>query len=164
MLHHRCSHFFTILTSNKLEARFLIENIFTDIVFSYFTIKTANQILPDVIKKYNFVLACKNEVMQTEKQIQLSVTTSNNFKEYVELKQLLNSKISKFYQSIEDLESTGVVVKSIDEGLLDFPAKRFDDEVWLCWKAGETEIKFWHEKDSGFNGRKPIEVSDESLV
>ena len=102
--------------------------------------------------------------MQAEKQIQLSVTTSNNFKEYVELKQLLNSKISKFYQSIEDLESTGVVVKSIDEGLLDFPAKRFDDEVWLCWKAGETEIKFWHEKDSGFNGRKPIEVSDESLV
>lgn len=164
MLHHHCSYFFTILTSNKLEARFLIESIFIDNVFSYFTIKTANQILPDVIKKYNFVLTCKNEVMQAEKQIQLSVSTSNNFKEYVELKQLLNSKISRFYQSIEDLESTGVVVKSIDEGLLDFPAKRFDDEIWLCWKAGETEIKFWHEKDSGFNGRKPIEVSDESLV
>ena len=133
-------------------------------MFSYFTIKTANQVLPNVIKKYNYVLSCKNEIMQAEKQIQLSVSTSNNFKEYVELKQQLNSKITKFYQSVEDLESTGVVVKSIDEGLLDFPAKRFDDEVWLCWKAGETEIKFWHEKDSGFNGRKPIEVSDESLV
>ena len=133
-------------------------------MFSYFTIKTANQILPDVIKKYNYVLSCKNEVMQAEKQIQLSVSTSNNFKEYVELKQQLNSKITKFYHSIEELENTGVVVKSIDQGLLDFPAKRFDDEVWLCWKAGETEIKFWHEKDSGFNGRKPIEVSDESLV
>ena len=133
-------------------------------MFSYFTIKTANEVLPDVIKKYNYVLSCKNEVMQAEKQIQLSVSTSNNFKEYVELKQQLNSKITKFYHSIEDLESTGVVVKSIDQGLLDFPAKRFDDEVWLCWKAGETEIKFWHDKDSGFNGRKPIEVSDESLV
>ena len=29
---------------------------------------------------------------------------------------------------------------------------------------GETEIKFWHEKDSGFMGRKPIEVSDETLI
>ena len=94
----------------------------------------------------------------------ITQTTSNNFKEYVELKQQLNSKITKFYHSIEDLENTGVVVKSIDQGLLDFPAKRFDDEVWLCWKEGETEIKFWHDKDSGFNGRKPIEVSDESLV
>ena len=47
---------------------------------------------------------------------------------------------------------------------IDFPSKRFDEEVWLCWKYGETEIKFWHEKDSGFMGRKPIEVSDESLV
>ena len=133
-------------------------------MFSYFTINTANHVLPDVIKKYNYVLSCKNEVMQAEKQIQMSVSTSNNFKEYVELKQQLNAKITKFYHSIEELENTGVVVKSIDEGLLDFPAKRFDEEVWLCWKAGETEIKFWHEKDSGFNGRKPIEVSDESLV
>jgi len=133
-------------------------------MFSYFTIKTANQILPDVIKKYNYVLGCKNEIMLIEKQIQLSVSTPNNFKEHVELKQQLNSKITKFYQAIEDLESTGIVVKSIEQGLLDFPAKRFDDEVWLCWKSGETEIKFWHEKDSGFNGRKPIEVSDETLV
>ena len=133
-------------------------------MFTYFTTKTANEVLPEVIKKYNYVLACKSEIMQAEKQIQMSISTSNNFKEYVELKQNLNSKITKFYQSIEDLEATGVVVKSIDEGLLDFPSKRFDDEVWLCWKSGETEIKFWHEKDSGFSGRKPIEVSDESLV
>lgn len=57
-----------------------------------------------------------------------------------------------------------MVVKSIEQGLLDFPSKRFDEEVWLCWKYGETEIKFWHEKDSGFMGRKPVEISDESLV
>ncbi len=31
-------------------------------------------------------------------------------------------------------------------------------------KKGETEIKFWHEKDIGFSGRKPISVDDESLV
>ena len=133
-------------------------------MFSYFTINTANKVLPDVIQKYAYVLECKNEIMKTEKQIQLSVNSTNSFKEYVELKQQLNSKITKFYHAVEELENTGVVVKSIDEGLLDFPAKRFDEEVWLCWKTGETEIKFWHEKDSGFNGRKPIEVSDESLV
>jgi hypothetical protein len=133
-------------------------------MFSYFTTKDANQALPDVIKKFEFALAKKNEVSKIEQELQMNLETTNSFESYVLLKQKLNSAITKFYESVEILENTGVVVKSIDQGLLDFPSKRFDEEVWLCWKYGETEIKFWHEKDSGFMGRKPIEVSDESLV
>ena len=133
-------------------------------MFSFFTTSEANAALPDVIKKYEYALAKQTEVRKLEQQLQMCVSTTNSFEEYVTLKQQLNSMITKFYESVEILESTGVVVKSIDQGLLDFPAKRFDEEVWLCWKYGETEIKFWHEKDSGFMGRKPIEVSDESLV
>jgi hypothetical protein len=92
------------------------------------------------------------------------LSTSNKFDEYIPLKQKLNTAITQFYEASENLEKTGVVVKSIDQGLLDFPSKRFDEDVWLCWKYGETEIKFWHEKDSGYMGRKPVDVSDESLV
>ena len=133
-------------------------------MFSFFTTSEANQALPDVIKKYEYALAKQNEVKKIEQQLQMSISTTNSFEDYVTLKQQLNSAITKMYEAIEILENTGVVVKSIDRGLLDFPSKRFDDEVWLCWKYGETEIKFWHEKDSGFMGRKPIEVDDESLV
>ena len=133
-------------------------------MFSFFTTNEANVALPDVIKKYEYALAKQTEVRKIEQQLQMVVSTTNSFEEYVTLKQKLNSMITKFYESVEILENTGVVVKSIEQGLLDFPAKRFDEEVWLCWKYGETEIKFWHEKDSGFMGRKPIEVSDESLV
>ena len=133
-------------------------------MFSFFTTAEANAALPDVIKKYEYSLAKKTEIAKIEQELQMSVSTTNSFEEYVTLKQKLNSAITKFYESVEILESTGVVVKSIEQGLLDFPSKRFDEEVWLCWKYGETEIKFWHEKDSGFMGRKPIEVSDDSLV
>jgi len=133
-------------------------------MFSYFTINEANHALPDIIKKFEFSMGKKNIVSKLEQELQMSLTTANTFEQYVSLKQKLNSAITKFYESIETLENTGVVVKSIEQGLLDFPSKRFDEEVWLCWKYGETEIKFWHEKDSGFMGRKPIEVSDESLI
>ena len=133
-------------------------------MFSYFTTNDANQALPDVIKKFEFTLAKKNEVSKLEQELQMSLITTNTFEEYVLLKQKLNSAITTFYEAVEMLENTGVVVKSIEQGLLDFPSKRFDEDVWLCWKYGETEIKFWHEKDSGFMGRKPIEVSDESLI
>ncbi|MCV0430212.1 DUF2203 domain-containing protein [Nitrosopumilus sp.] len=133
-------------------------------MFSYFTPAEANSALPDVVKKYEYALAKNTEVKKIEHELQISISATNSFESYVNLKQKLNSAITKFYESVEILENTGVVVKSIEQGLLDFPSKRFDEEIWLCWKYGETEIKFWHEKDSGFMGRKPIEVSDDSLV
>ena len=133
-------------------------------MFSFFTTAEANAALPDVIKKFEYALSKKNEVSKIEQQLQMSLSTTNSFEEFITLKQKLNSAVTKFYESLEILENTGVSVKSIEQGLLDFPSKRFDEEVWLCWKYGETEIKFWHEKDSGFMGRKPIEVNDESLV
>jgi len=133
-------------------------------MFSFFTTNEANKVLPDVIKKFEYALAKKNEVTKLEQQLQISLSTTNSFEKYVTLKQNLNSAITQFYESVEILENTGVVVKSIEQGLLDFPSKRFDEEVWLCWKYGENQIKFWHEKDSGFMGRKPVEVSDDSLI
>ena len=131
---------------------------------SYFSVSDANEILPLVIKKFNYAKKAKAEVKKIEQQLTSGITPTTSLEEYTVIKRKLNSSITKFYQSIEDLENTGVSLKGLDEGLLDFPAKRFDEEIWLCWKEGETEIKFWHEKDTGFMGRKPISVSNESLV
>ena len=131
---------------------------------SYFSVNDANKILPSVIKKFDHAKKIKIEVMKMEKQLSSGVTSVTSLEEYSMIKRKFNSLVTEFYQSIEDLESTGVVLKGLDEGLLDFPAKRFNEEIWLCWKECEKEIKFWHEKDSGFMGRKPISVSNESLV
>ena len=130
-------------------------------MFRYFTIKSANEALPSVIEKFNNLKKQKNEIMKAEQDLQMSASSLD---EYMTQKQKLNSEMTKFYQLIEDLEAIGVSLKGIDQGLLDFPSRRFNEDVWLCWKDGETEIKFWHELDTGFNGRKPITVSDESLV
>ena len=133
-------------------------------MFKYFTVQTANEVLPLVIQKYDNIKKQKNEVIKAEQELQVTLSDNDTFEGYVVLKQKLNQELSKFYKTIEELEETGVVMKGLEQGLLDFPSKRFDQEVWLCWKDGETEIKFWHEKDSGFMGRKPIEVNDESLI
>ena len=131
---------------------------------NYFTIKSANEMLPIIIEKFQKIKQEKNEVEKMEQKLQMNLSGTSNLDDYVTLKQNLNASVTKFYTSIEELEKTGVVLKGLEEGLLDFPSKKFDDEIWLCWKEGETEIKFWHEKDVGFNGRKPIDVNKESLV
>mgnify|MGYP006117670699 FL=1 len=133
-------------------------------MFTYFTIKSANEALPGIIEKFNNLKKQKNEIIKAEQELQIIMSSTENFEKYITQKQKLNSYMTKFYQLIEDLEATGVSLKGLDQGLLDFPSKRFDEDVWLCWKDGETEIKFWHDMNSGFNGRKPISISDESLV
>ncbi len=133
-------------------------------MFSHFTIEDANKLLPSVIKKFKDIVSLKNEVVKIQSEMETNPRYMSSFKDYALKKQELNTAITNFYKAIEDLESTGVMVKSIEEGLLDFPSLRFNEEVWLCWKEGETEIKFWHGKDEGFTGRKPLSVSDESLV
>jgi hypothetical protein len=131
---------------------------------NYFTIKSANDMLPTIIEKFQKIKQGKNEIEKMEQKLQMNLSGTSNLDDYVTLKQNLNASVTKFYSSIEELEKTGVVLKGLEEGLLDFPSKKFDDEIWLCWKEGETEIKFWHEKDVGFNGRKPVDVNKESLV
>jgi hypothetical protein len=129
-------------------------------MFSHFTLKEVNAMLPSVIKKFKDLVNLKNEVVRIQAEIETNPKYMSSFKEYALKKQELNTAISSFYKAIEDMESTGITIKSIDDGLLDFPSLRFNEEIWLCWKEGETEIKFWHGKDEGFNGRKPVENVD----
>ena len=58
---------------------------------------------------------------------------------------------------IEKIQESGVVLKDLERGLCDFPALRDGDQVYLCWKLGEPEIRWWHPLDSGFSGRQPLE-------
>jgi hypothetical protein len=69
----------------------------------------------------------------------------------------LNEQIQNVLEQIQD---TGCVVKDLDVGLLDFPARINDEDVYLCWKLGEDRIRFYHRQDEGFSGRKPIDPRD----
>lgn len=55
------------------------------------------------------------------------------------------------------LQALGLVVREIEGGLVDFPAIREGREVYLCWRAGEESVCHWHELDTGFGGRRPLE-------
>jgi hypothetical protein len=41
--------------------------------------------------------------------------------------------------------------------LLDFPALRDGQEVYLCWREGEADITHWHPLHTGIRGRQPLE-------
>jgi hypothetical protein len=58
---------------------------------------------------------------------------------------------------VNAIHELGAIVKSPDDGLVDFPAQREGEEILLCWRLGEDDVAFWHPLEEGFAGRKPIE-------
>jgi hypothetical protein len=50
----------------------------------------------------------------------------------------------------------GVEIKDLGTGLVDFRTERDGMVVYLCWRLGEDPIRYWHELDTGFAGRKPL--------
>ena len=59
--------------------------------------------------------------------------------------------------ALGEIDATGVQVKDLDIGLLDFPCLVEDRIILLCWKLGEKSIEHWHGVEEGFRGRKPID-------
>jgi hypothetical protein len=61
---------------------------------------------------------------------------------------------------LHQVKDLGVVVKDVDKGLCDFPYMRNGRVVYLCWHLGEDSIAFWHDIESGFAGREPLDQTD----
>ncbi|MDV2503602.1 MAG: DUF2203 domain-containing protein [bacterium] len=67
-------------------------------------------------------------------------------------------ELAQFAGLIEDLHSHGCLLKDIVKGLIDFPALKDGREIYLCWMMGEESVEWWHERETGFAGRKPIDT------
>jgi hypothetical protein len=56
-----------------------------------------------------------------------------------------------------EINDAGVQLKDYTRGLIDFPCRRGDRIVLLCWQLDEgDEITWWHDPDAGFAGRQPL--------
>ena len=75
-----------------------------------------------------------------------------------ETRQELAKATAELNSLIERGRELGCEVKDIDQGLVDFRTERDGREVYLCWKLGEPDVRWWHELDTGFAGRRPLEI------
>jgi hypothetical protein len=57
---------------------------------------------------------------------------------------------------VHEIEESGAHLKDVQLGLVDFPAERDGEIIYLCWQFGEPEVGFWHRIEDGFPGRQPL--------
>lgn len=68
----------------------------------------------------------------------------------------LRGMLADIQRSVKMIQETGAVFKGFELGLIDFPALIDGKIGFLCWQFGEGEIRWWHEIESGFAGRRPL--------
>jgi hypothetical protein len=69
---------------------------------------------------------------------------------------LVGEAFVELQNGIAAFDARGIVLRDLDQGLIDFPSVRDGVEVYLCWIDGEDDIAFWHDLDAGYAGRRPL--------
>jgi hypothetical protein len=127
-----------------------------------FSVEEAEALLPVLRDELLEMQRCKRNI--DELRVELSQAaeraTGNG---HVQDEEALAAKRRQAESLVEEMNSRlsrinemGVELKGVDEGLLDFPSRRDDRIVYLCWRLGEEHIGWWHEVEAGFAGRQPL--------
>ncbi len=97
------------------------------------------------------------ELQDLGHRIFLNGGTRVNIVHFARRKAEREKALQRVKDTVAEIAATGVQVKDLDIGLLDFPCVVDGEIVLLCWKMGEKKITHWHGSSEGFAGRKPID-------
>ena len=129
-----------------------------------FTLQEAEELLPTVERWLRSAIDNRQSATQFDQQMNALLVRINiqggiqvNPEKVAEMKSGKEQSLERLKQALGEIENSGVLVKDLDIGLIDFPTLLDGTEVYLCWKLGEPHIGFWHHTSEGFTGRKSID-------
>ena len=127
-----------------------------------FTVEKANRALPLVRRIVEDVV--RGYARWREKVQEFEIATAMRRADQLDpdadrLQQEVMALAEEVNGFMAELEKLGVELKEPHIGLVDFPARIGDRPAYLCWQLGETSVGYWHDRDAGFAGRKPLSSS-----
>jgi hypothetical protein len=117
-------------------------------------------ILIEAIEARRKLAELEDQLAKLAERVQQSGGMMVSFEKAAKQRLERNRLAEAIQSALERIHATGCVVKDIEVGLLDFPARINGEAVYLCWRLGEDRIRFYHSQDEGFSGRKPIDPRD----
>jgi hypothetical protein len=121
----------------------------------HYTLEEASELLPRVVEIIERMRVARNQLGDREAREALSEAGPTNGGGTPG--RTVSQGFLELRDSMIELRELEVVLRDLDRGLLDFPSLRDGREVYLCWQDGEDAIRFWHEPDAGFGGRRPLD-------
>ena len=127
-----------------------------------FTVDEANNLIPWLSEVFESIepLQLKVENLAFEMAMLKQRVSSNGGSsvedEVKNLDSLINENTQRIKTAITEVLDKGIIVRSIPEGLVDFPHILDGREVYLCWIRGESGIDYYHETNTGYRDRQPL--------
>jgi hypothetical protein len=129
-----------------------------------FSLEEAQTLLPvlesllrNAINGKKIIEEVDGEFQATAHKVFLKGGTLLNIVHLARRKAQREKAVQRVKDAVAEIDATGVQVKDLDIGLLDFPCRVDGEIILLCWKLGEATISHWHSTEEGFAGRKPID-------
>jgi len=132
-----------------------------------FTIGEVNRLIPTLERIFTDVLQVHASLRREQSNLQrLGVKPSKEIlagedeggsPAIQNAKAMFRAFYEMMMESVGQISDLGGEVKDIGSGLVDFPARRGSDDIYLCWRLGEKSLGFWHTMDSGFGSRRPLD-------
>src|ERR1700679_781568 len=129
-----------------------------------FTLDEAQMLLPilesllkQAINGKKLIEDVDAELQETAHRVFLNGGTMLNVVHLARRKAERERAIRRIKDALAEIDATGVQVKDLDIGLLDFPCKVEGEILLLCWKLCEPAITHGQGPGEGCAPRKPID-------
>ena len=119
----------------------------------YFTLDEARAALPEIVSRLEAIQRHRAELSELAAEMEGMGAGEEEGKPG---RLRLRERLAEVTLLIDELTATGILVRNLETGLIDFPSRSGGDDIFLCYQLGEVDIKYWHHIYDGFAGRKPL--------
>ncbi len=113
-------------------------------------------IMDGVMAAHREVQALREEVSAEQQALAMAGGVVIDRAAWGARKARIDAGVERVKTGLAEITALGGVPKGLELGLVDFAHRRDGRVVHLCWKHGETTIRFWHGLDEGYAARKPL--------
>ena len=117
-----------------------------------YTPREANELLPHVAPTLVELRGKFADAVRIRAEIATSASTNGRHHG----REDWSATLARVAELLERLQRWGLILRDIETGLVDFPARVEGTEAYLCWRLGEETVSHWHPRDEGFGGRRPL--------
>ena len=125
-----------------------------------YTIDEARELLPRLrpilieVRNLRREIAAHTETLQ---KMTPESKSNGHAPEVARLEGRISNCVDEVRERLEAISALDIEVKDLEMGLVDFLSQREGRIIYLCWAVDEPTISFWHELNSGFRGRQPLD-------
>ena len=127
-----------------------------------FTPREVDALIPKIEEAFQHMEACRKRAYElaATRPVAALHPSAADIAESARIRSQLQFLLQAVQEDIDLVGQWGGIVKDVDAGLVDFLGLVEGEEVWLCWKRGESKVQFWHALHAGYSERQVLRRSE----